>query len=136
MPGPSKRVKRHLTESALDGAIDDAQSNGDSHLIRRLCMIKNLYVGDSVTEAAGRVGVSQPTASRWTDRWNEGGVDGLRPGFGGGRPPKLSERERAELADVLDRRRSRGPEQVQRLIEDRYGVSYSRRHVSRLLEQL
>lgn len=136
MPGPSKQVEEHLNESELDEAIDKAQSNERPRLVRRLCLIENLYAGDSVTEAASRVGVTQPTASRWTDRWNEHGVDGLRPDFGGGRPPKLSQREREQLQEVLNRHQPLTTEHVHQLIEEGFGVSYSRRHVPRLLDKL
>jgi len=136
MPGPSKQVKERLTEPELDEAIDEAQSNDEARLVRRLCLVKNLYAGDSVTEAASRVGVTQPTASRWADRWNERGVDGLRPDFGGGRPPKLSEPERERLAEVLERHQPLTTDHVHLLVEDGFGVSYSDRHVLRLLEKL
>lgn len=136
MPGPSKQVKRHLPEAELGEAIDAAQSNEEPRLVRRLCLIKNLYAGDSITEAADRVGVTQPTASRWTDNWNERGVDGLRPDFGGGRPSKLTDEQRAWLVDVLEQHRPLTPDHVRRLIEEAFDVSYSRRHVARLLGTL
>jgi putative transposase len=136
MLGPSKDVKEHLDESEPDAAIDEAQSNEETRVVRRLCLIKNLYAGDSITEAATRVGVTQPTASRWTDRWNRQGVDGLHPDFGGGRPPKLSEREQQRLTEVLEQHQSLTTEQVRKLIEQGFGVSYSQRHVSRLLKKL
>ena len=136
MPGPSKDVKKHLSEAELDAAIDDAQKADETRLVRRLCLIKNLYAGDSITEAATRVGVAQPTASRWTGRWNTHGVDGLRPDFGGGRPPKLSEQEQDQLCAVLEAHQPLPTTHVQRLIEDGFDVSYSQRHVSRLLKKL
>ncbi|MCW8172192.1 helix-turn-helix domain-containing protein [Natrialba swarupiae] len=43
-------------------------------------------LGDTDKMAARRVGASQPTGGRWLKAWNEGGVDGLRPSFAGGRP--------------------------------------------------
>lgn len=136
MPGPSKEVKKHVSEEELDEVIDEAQSNEATRVVRRLCLIKNLYFGDSVTEAGTRVGVSQPTASRWVERWNESGVDGLRPDFGGGRPPKLTEEQQAALADVLERHQPLTTEHVQRLIEEGFGVSYSQRHVPRFIKKL
>lgn len=136
MPGPSKQVARRLSREALDAAIDEAQSAGRARLVRRLCLIGNLYAGDTLSEAAKRVGVSQPTASRWVERWNEDGVDGLRPAFGGGRPSKLDDRERAALAAVLERDASLDTDRVCRAIETAFGVSYSRRHVSRLIDDL
>ena len=136
MPGPSKDVKKHLSEEELDAAIDDAQKADETRLVRRLCLIKNLYAGDSITEAATRVGVAQPTASRWTERWNNHAVDGLRPDFGGGRPPKLTEQEQEQLCEVLKANQPLTTAHVQRLIEEGFNVSYSQRHVSRLLKKL
>ena len=136
MPGPSKDVKKHLSVAELDAAIDEAQKADETRLVRRLCLIKNLYAGDSITEAATRVGVAQPTASRWTDRWNTHGIDGLRPDFAGGRPPKLTEEEQEQLCAVLEANQPLTTAHVHRLIEDGFDVSYSQRHVSRLLKKL
>ena len=136
MPGPSKEVTKHLSEEELDTAIDDAQTADETRLVRRLCLIKNLYAGDSITEAGSRVGVAQPTASRWTERWNNHGVDGLRPDFGGGRPPKLTEQQQEQLCTALEAHEPLTTEHVQRLIEDGFDVSYSKRHISRLLKKL
>ncbi|MCW8173664.1 hypothetical protein D8S78_23795 [Natrialba swarupiae] len=54
------------------------------------CVIKNLYQGDTREQAGRRVGISRSTTRRWALAWNDGGVEGLRPRFGGGRPPKLT----------------------------------------------
>ena len=136
MPGPTKAVATHLDREGLDAAIEAAQRNGEARLVRRLCLVKNCYAGDTLTEAASRVGVSQPTASRWVDAWNDDGVDGLRPDFGGGRPPRLTDDERDRLAAVLERHPSLTVGQVGTLIEEAFGVTYSRRHVARLVERL
>ena len=136
MPGPSKELVKHLSEAELDDAIDQAQSDEETRLVRRLCLVKNVYLGDSLTEAASRVGVATPTASRWIDRWNENAVDGLRPEWGGGRPPKLDEHQREQLQSVLKEHQPLTTHHVQRLIEETYGVSYSQRHLSRLLKEL
>ena len=136
MPGPSKDLVKHLTEEEIDETIDQAQSDEEPRLVRRLCLIKNVYLGDTVTEAATRVGVSTPTASRWIDRWNDGAVDGLRPEFSDGRPPKLDEHQRERLREVLERHQPLTTHEVQRLIEDAFDVSYSQRHLSRVLKDL
>lgn len=133
MPGPSKEVVRHLDEDELAGAIDDAQKAGKTRLVRRLCFIRNLYEGDSITEAADRVGVAQPTGTRWVEAWNADGVAGLEPQFGGGRPPKLSEEERDQFEALLEKHQPLTTSQVRRLLEEGFDVSYSQRHVSRLL---
>ena len=134
MPGPSKDVTRRLDEAELAAAIDDAQRAANPYLVRRLCFVRNLYRGDSISEAAGRVGVSQPTGSRWLATWNADGIDGLEPSFGGGRPPKLDDEQRDQVESLLDRYQSLAPGEVQRLLEAAFGITYSKRHVSRLFE--
>jgi len=51
-------VTEHLSEEALDRAINEAQKADEARLVRRLCFVKNLYAGDVLEEAARRVGVS------------------------------------------------------------------------------
>lgn len=131
-----KRVERHIDEAALDRAIDAAQGAGEARLVRRLCLIACLYAGDTLSEAADRVGVSQPTASRWADAWNDGGVDALRPDSGGGRPPKLDADERARLRVLVARDPPETPSALATLVEREFDVSYSRRHAARLHERL
>ncbi len=95
-------VEEHLSEEELDTAINEAQKADETRLVRRLCFVKNLYAGDLLEEAAKRVGVSQANSSRWAHAWNDDGVDGLRPSFGGGRPPKLTPEQFDELCDILE----------------------------------
>ncbi|MFA9427058.1 transposase [Natronorubrum sp. A-ect3] len=90
----------HLSETQFDDAINEAQKADETHLVRRLCFIKNVSLGDTDKMAARRVGVSQPTGGRWLNASNEGRVDGLRPSFAGRPPAKLSSEEFDELALV------------------------------------
>lgn len=126
-------IERHLTEAELDAAIDRTD---DARLLRRLLFVKNLYRGDTLAEAAERVGRSQPTGGRWAARWNEGGVDALAPDHGGGRPPRLDADERAALASTLADGGARTIEEVRTIIERDYGVSYHPNYVYELLRRL
>jgi transposase len=130
-----KEIKRHLSPEELDEAINQAQQADEPRLVRRLTCIKNLYAGDTLGEAAWRVGVDTSAVSRWTDDWNDHGVDGLRPSFGGGRPPKLSETQQQRLKRVLAEFQPWTTTEVKLLIEDAFDVSYSERHIARLLRQ-
>jgi putative transposase len=126
---------RHLTETELDQAIAEAQKADETRLVRRLCYVKNLYAGDTREQAGNRVGISRATTRRWARAWNDGGVEGLRPGFGGGRPPKLSPTQFEELCELLEEGQPWTPRQIHTLIEDRYGVTYHPAHLSRKLRQ-
>ncbi|GAA0452370.1 MULTISPECIES: IS630 family transposase [Halococcus] len=128
-------VIEHLPEAELDTAINEAQMADEARLVRRLCFVKNLYAGDVLEEAARRVGVSQANSSRWAHAWNDAGVDGLRPSFGGGRPPKLSNEQFAELCDILEEGQPWTPQAIHTLIEERYGITYDPSHLSRKLRE-
>ena len=95
--------------------------------------MKNLYQGDTRKEAGDRVGISRSTTRRWARAWNESGVEGLRPRFGGGRPPKLTLAQFDELCTVLEKDQPWTPQQIHALIKDRYDVSYHPAHLSRKL---
>jgi putative transposase len=126
---------RLLTEDELDQVITDAQSPDEMALVRRLCFIKNLYQGDTREQAGRRVGISRSTTRRWARAWNDGGVEGLRPRFGGGRPPKLAPAQWEELCGVLEDGQPWTHKQIHTLIEDRYGVTYHPAHLSRKLRE-
>ena len=71
-------------------------------MVRRLGFIKNLYEGDTLGEAAGREGKSQPTGARWAARWSDGVAGEFAPDHGGGRPPKLTAGESEQLRELLE----------------------------------
>jgi putative transposase len=96
------QLVKHLTENERQKAIKDAQKADETRLVRWLCYIKNLYRGDTREEASESVGIPRATTHRWARAWKEGGVDGLRPNFDGGRPPKLTPAQFMELSEVLE----------------------------------
>ncbi|QIO20867.1 helix-turn-helix domain-containing protein [Haloarcula sp. JP-L23] len=108
----------------LDTAINDAQKADETCLVRRLCFIKNLYFDDSTERAAQRVGVSRHTGDRWLARWNDAGVDGLRPSFAGGPPAKLSPEQFEEFFTLLEDGQPWTPQAIDDLLWERYGVTY------------
>ena len=126
-------IVKHLSEGGLDEAINEAQKADETRLVRRLCFIKNVYFGDTDKIAARRVGVSQPTGGRWLKAWNKGGVDGLRPNFAGGAPAKLSPEQFKEFFTLLEEGQPWTPQQIDELLWDRYGVTYDRTHLARIL---
>ncbi|WP_162354526.1 helix-turn-helix domain-containing protein, partial [Natrialba swarupiae] len=123
----------HLSEQQLDEAINEAQKADETRLVRRLCFIKNVSFGDTDKMAARRVGASQPTGGRWLKAWNEGGIDGLRPSFAGGRPAKLSPEQFDEFFELLEDGQPWTPQEIEDLLWDRYGVTYDRAHLARIL---
>jgi transposase len=128
--GRRKDIERHLTEEELDAKLRDET---DSEMVRRLSFIKNLYYGDTLGEAAERVGKSQPTGVRWAERWNSEGLDGLAPDHGDGRPPKLDADDRQRLRDLLETNQPWTTQAVRNLIEEEFDVTYHPNYIYELL---
>ena len=112
-------VAKNLSEDQLGEAINEAQKADETRLVRRLCFVKNLYLGDTTSMAARRVGVSRHTGDRWLARWNAGCVDGLRPSFAGGRPAKLSPEQFEEFFTLLKEGQPWTPQEIDDLLWDR-----------------
>jgi len=107
----------------------------EARLVCRLCFVKNLYAGDVLKEAARRVDVSPANSSRWAHAWNDVDDNGLRPSFGGGRPPKLSDEQFDELYETLREGQPWTPRTVHVLIEDHYGVTHDPARLNRKLRE-
>lgn len=100
--------------------------------------------GWSQQEIANGLGVSKGAVSQWMKRGREGGIEGLKRRIATGAPPRLSEKQRAELPKLLAKGAPahgfRGDvwtcERVGEVIRRRFGVRYHPAHVSRLLRAL
>ena len=96
------------------------------------------------TEIADALGVTEGAVSQWMKRAREEGVEGLRHKPPPGATPRLSEEQRAQLPELLERgaeahgfRGEAWPcERVAIVIRREFGVSYHPAHVSRLLKAL
>jgi len=131
---PEKEVVRWLTPEELNREIKNRKI--EALILRKLLFIKSLYSGKSVPQAAEEVGISKVTGYAWLEEWNERGLEGLKPSYGGGRPSELSEEQKEELKAILEKRNNWTTKEVRELIKQKFNVEYSIRHVSRLLKSL
>ncbi len=121
-----------------------AKRSRDARQVRRLLALAAAYDGLSRAEAAKVGGMDRQTLRDWAHRFNEDGPDGLRNRAGAGRPRLLSDEQMEELSVIVET----GPDpavdgvvrwrriDLKRLIEERFGVSYSERGISELLAAL
>ncbi len=121
-----------------------AKSSSDPRQVRRLLALAAVYDGMSRAEAAKVGGMDRQTLRDWAHRFNEEGPEGLKNRSGAGRPRFLTEAQMGELSEIVET----GPDpetdgvvrwrrvDLQRVIEERFGVSYSERAISGLLAAL
>jgi transposase len=123
-------VRKYIHVNELKRLI---RKEGDKRVLERLLFIYQLYLKDDVYEACKRTCVAIQTGYNWLKAWNKDGYDGLIPNFGGGRPAKLTNKQKEELRKILKAKENWLTSEVMGLIKKKFGVSYSLRHVSRIL---
>ena len=126
-------IERHLSEEEIDELL---RTTEDDRRLRRIGFVKNLYRGDTVPEAADREGRSPATGTRWASAWNEDGLDGLMPDFGGGRPAKLDDTEKEELLGRLREDQPWRIREIRRLLADEFDVEYHPNYLATFLRGL
>ena len=121
-----------------------AKAVRDPRQVRRLLALAAVYDGMSRTDAAKVGGMDRQTLRDWAHRFNDEGPDGLKNRAGAGRRRLLTDAQMAELSVIVET----GPDpaidgvvrwrriDLKRVIEERFGVSYSERAISGLLAAL
>ena len=121
-----------------------ATCSRDPRQVRRLLALAAAYDGMSRADAAKVGGMDRQTLRDWALRFNEDGPDGLKNRSGAGRPRLLSDAQMDELSVIVET----GPDpaidgvvrwrriDLKRVIEERFGVTYSERAISDLLAAL
>ena len=121
-----------------------ARRSRDTRQCRRLLALAAVAEGRSRGEAAEIGGMDRQTLRDWVHRFNAEGPAGLLDRKTEGPAPKLTAEQKAELAAIVER----GPDHktdglvrwrrvdLKAVIEDRFGVVYHERSVSRLLHEL
>jgi putative transposase len=61
-----------------------------------------LFAG--ISKACASVGITKATGYSWLKRWNHEGYKGLVPGYGVGRPSRLTPDQKETLVACLDMR--------------------------------
>jgi transposase len=121
-----------------------ALREGAYRVANRLHAVALNMEGRSAPEIADVLKVHRSNVCLWLERWQEDGMEGILEGHRPGRPSTISERQRQQLADILES----GPvaygfssgvwtcPMITRVIEDEFSLSYHPAHVSRILHSL
>src|SRR5215212_5981263 len=121
-----------------------AATTKNANQSRRLLSLAAVVDGMNRTEAARIGGMDRQTLRDWVHRFNAHGPDGLRDGWSKGPEPRLSQAQRAEIAELVETGPDRAVHGVvrwrridlQRVILERFGVAYHERTIGKLLKAL
>jgi len=121
-----------------------AKRSRDPRQVRRLLALAAAYDGSNRADAAKAGGMDRQTLRDWAHRFNKEGPEGLKNRAGAGRRRLLSDKQMGELSVIV----ATGPDpeidgvvrwrriDLKRVIEERFGVTYSERTISDLLAAL
>lgn len=120
------------------------QGSADVLEARRYQALRLLKEGRSLHEVGRLVGCAASSVLRWQEKKRRGGPKALKVRTSPGRPPKLSPRHRRSLIrQLLNGAIAHGYEtdlwttaRIAKVIRARFGVTYHRDHVGRLLQSL
>jgi putative transposase len=124
-------IARTVPVEELDKRIRSLEK--DVRILKRLYFVRYRYEGDSVEEACRKVGVTKMMGYDWQKRWNEGGLEGLVPRFGGGRPSKLDEEQKRLLKEFLVERDDWTTGEIKEFILEEFDVEYTLKQVRVIL---
>ena len=123
----------------------EAGRTRDGHAARRMLAIALVLEGRSRADAARTCGMDRQTLRDWVHRFNAQGLAGLSNDHSrGGRPPRLTAEQKAELAEIV----RKGPDlavhgvvrwrrvDLQAVIRKRFAVELAERTVGTILRQL
>jgi transposase len=139
---PSRRTAGEIAR--LKSLLNQAEAAGDLEEWRRAKAVLGYIDGRRVIVLSDQFGVTRGSINRWLQWYDTRGVDGLRTRIAPGPAPRLSEKQRGELADVIEA----GPlsvgfssgvwtgPMIGDWIHRRFGVRYHTHYVPELLHQL
>lgn len=135
---------RSPQKEALKTRLKTARNLGNMQLINRILSILALAEGICQQQIANTLQISEESIRLWLGAFLLHGVRGLDTKKSPGRPPKMTKRQKKELAAIIDK----GPAEagflsncwrspmIQHLIYEKFGIFYSVHYISQLLKNM
>ena len=114
-----RRVKRDLEKFVL--------------LYEKVIFIEDLYLDKTVKDSIKKHGKTPQTGYKWLKSWNDEGFDGLFRKGNSGRVSKLSDYQFDILKENIILKGLSNVSEIKEEIQMEFGVTYSERHLRRLI---
>ena len=132
--GRNVLINKDITISEI--RREKAKIKSEWSYFEKLTFIEDIYAGENVNYAIEKRGKTAQTGYNWVNAWNESGFEGLKRKSGSRGKSKLSEEELINLKKLIKKHDLTGIRQIKKLIQDEFGVTYSERQISRIMNKL
>ena len=132
--GRNVLINKDITISEI--RREKAKIKSEWSYFEKLTFIEDIYAGENVNYAIEKRGKTAQTGYNWVNAWNESGFEGLKRKSGSRGKSKLSEEELINLKKLIKKHNLTGIRQIKKLIQDEFGVTYSERQISRIMNKL
>ena len=105
-------------------------------LYEKVTFIEELYCDETVKSAIEKRGKTPQTGYKWLKTWNDEGFDGLFRKEGSGRISKLSDYQIEILKTNITVKGLSSISEIKKEIQREFNVTYSERHLRRLIFDL
>lgn len=131
-------------EKDLRYRLDYSEKSGDVREVKRCLTVLAIFNGQEINEIAETLQISIEAIRQWLNKFLREGIISLINKPVSGRPPKLNERQRMELYEMI----VQGPgasgfpgacwrtPMIKYLIEKKFKISYSTKYLSELLHNM
>jgi len=110
----------------------------DAKILRRILIVLYVFKKDTIRDVGKRLNCSHPTVLYWKERYKNEGLEGLKTKPKSGKPRKILRRQESNLKKIFSKESSDNPwttKRVSNLIEEKTGINYSQRQVTRILNR-
>ena len=132
--GRNVLINKDITISEI--RREKAKIKSEWSYFEKLTFIEDIYAGENVNYAIEKRGKTAQTGYNWVNAWNESRFEGLKRKSGSRGKSKLSEEELINLKKLIKKHNLTGIRQIKKLIQDEFGVTYSERQISRIMNKL
>ena len=126
-------IERKMDEDDLNRLIKSIERS--TKMLKRLLFVKYRYDGNSVEEAARRIGITKMIGYIWQRRWNQDGYKGLMPRYAGKGPSKMTDEQKNILKDML-KNGQYTTSQVRDIIRNEFQIEYTMKQVWVILKKM
>ena len=121
-----------MEDMGIEELREQYKREKDADVRERILMIIWLKSGKSTYEVGDLLFCPHSKVAYWKKRFNGGDLEGLRTAERPGRPGSIDGRTEEEIRTELSGSDHWNTSEISRIVQDRFGVTYTRRHRHRV----